>query len=104
MLLLALCVASLHLRAEHISASLPYPQHIDESAIALRAGRMLKTGDFHPSPSPDEPAAARIRNDLPARAASRPFKGPLAGEDAGQRVVALLAGRLVYLVRPVVEL
>lgn len=46
--LLAICVASFHLRAEHISASLPYPQHLDERVIAWRAGHILKTGDFDP--------------------------------------------------------
>ena len=46
--LFALCVASFHLRVEHISASLPYPQHLDEFKMTESAGRILKTGDYRP--------------------------------------------------------
>ena len=46
--LLAICTVSFMIRVAHVSASLPYPQHIDERAIARPAANILKTGDFHP--------------------------------------------------------
>lgn len=47
--LFAICAMCFWIRVEHISASLPYPQHIDEIAITKPAARILTSGNFHPS-------------------------------------------------------
>ena len=46
--LFAICAAYFSMCVEHISASLPYPQHIDEQLVAEKAARVLTSGDFHP--------------------------------------------------------
>ena len=46
--LFAICAAYFWMCVEHISASLPYPQHIDEQLVAEKAVRILTSGDFHP--------------------------------------------------------
>ena len=46
--LLALCAVALWIRLEHISGTLPYPRHIDELRITVRAHRMVTTGEYHP--------------------------------------------------------
>ena len=46
--LFAICSACFWMRVEHISASLPYPQHFDETAIAEPAASILTSGNFHP--------------------------------------------------------
>ena len=46
--LFVICAACFWIRIEHISASLPYPQHVDEPAITEPAARILTSGDFHP--------------------------------------------------------
>ena len=46
--LIVLCGISLWLRVSHISASLPYPYHVDESAVIGPARSMLVSGDLHP--------------------------------------------------------
>ena len=47
--LLALCVAAFWLRTAHISASLPYPQHVHEVYIAQSAANILTTGNYYPT-------------------------------------------------------
>ena len=47
--LFVICAACLWMRVEHISASLPYAQHIDERSITNPAARILTSGNFHPS-------------------------------------------------------
>ena len=47
--LFVICAACFWMRVEHISASLPYSQHIDERAITKPAARILTSGNYHPS-------------------------------------------------------
>ena len=47
--LLALCAVAFWLRTAHISASLPYPQHVDEASITKFAANILTTGDYYPT-------------------------------------------------------
>ena len=46
--LLALCAVAFWIRLAHISGTLPYPRHIDEVRITVRAHRMVTTGEYHP--------------------------------------------------------
>ncbi len=46
--LFALCAVAFWIRAAHIAATLPYPQHIDEVHIAQSAANILTTGNYHP--------------------------------------------------------
>lgn len=46
--LLALCAVAFWIRLAHISGTLPYPRHIDELRITVRAHRMVTTGEYHP--------------------------------------------------------
>ncbi len=52
--LLALCAVAFWIRTAHISASLPYPQHVDEVHIARSAANILTTGNYYPSYYPRE--------------------------------------------------
>lgn len=47
--LAVLCAASLWLRTNQIDGSLPYPRHVDESAVLKPAAHIVKTGDYHPA-------------------------------------------------------
>ena len=46
--LLALCVVAFWIRLAHIAGTLPYPRHVDEARITVRAHRMVTTGEYHP--------------------------------------------------------
>ena len=46
--LLAVCAVAFWIRLAHISGTLPYPRHIDEVRITVRAHRMVTTGEYHP--------------------------------------------------------
>ena len=46
--LLALCAVALGIRLAHIAGTLPYPRHIDEVRITVRAHDMVTTGEYHP--------------------------------------------------------
>ena len=47
--LLLLCIAMLALNFRNIDRTLPYPQHVDEPAVATAAARMLTGNTLHPS-------------------------------------------------------
>ena len=46
--LLALCAVAFGIRLAHIAGTLPYPRHIDEVRITVRAHGMVTTGEYHP--------------------------------------------------------
>lgn len=46
--LFALCAVAFAIRLAHIAGTLPYPRHIDEARITVRAHRMVTTGEYHP--------------------------------------------------------
>ncbi len=47
--LVVLCLAGLKLEFTPIASTLPYPQHVDEPAIAEAARQILTTGSLHPA-------------------------------------------------------
>ena len=46
--LFALCAVAFAIRLAHIDGTLPYPRHMDEARITVRAHRMVTTGEYHP--------------------------------------------------------